>query len=84
MRTDAHVYCAFLKWLGLRKLQVLLVFETACRLVFYEKETAPHSDLINPVARVEPSTVWVRGFKATRSVASLDLIDIQPLIWNEY
>ena len=68
----------------IEELQLLLDFGTTCRLVFYEKETAPHSDLINPVARVEPSTVSMRGVKAIRSVARLDLIDIQPLTRNEY
>ncbi len=66
----------------IEELQLLLDFGTTCRLVFYEKETAPHSDLTNPVARVRPSTVSVRGVKAT--LAGLDLIDIQPLTRNEY
>ena len=68
----------------IEELQLLLDFETTCRLVFYEKETAQQSDLINPVARVEPSTVSMRGVKAIRFVARLDLIDIQPLTRNEY
>ena len=68
----------------IEEFQLLLDFATTCRLVFYEKETAPQSDLINPVARVRPSTVSMRGVKAIRSVARLDLIDIQPLTRNEY
>jgi hypothetical protein len=40
--------------------------------------------MTNAVAGVEPSTVSVRGVKATRSAARLDLIDIQPLTGNEY
>jgi hypothetical protein len=68
----------------IEELQPLLDFETTCQLVFYEKETAPHSDPINPVASVEPSTVSVRGVKAPRSAARLDPIDIQPLTRNEY
>ena len=65
-------------------LQLLLDFKTTCRLVFYQKETAPHSDVTNAVACVEPSTVSVRGVKATRSVARLDLIDIQTHNRNVY
>jgi hypothetical protein len=80
-----HTSSAYLsKVARIEELQVLLVFETACGLVFYEKETAPHPDLINPVASVEPSTASVCGVKATRSVARLDLIDFQPLTRNEY
>ena len=70
---------------GIEELQLLLDFETACRVVFYEKETAhTHSDLINPVTSVELLTVSVRGVKATRAVARLDLIAFQPFTMNEY
>jgi hypothetical protein len=80
-----HTSSAYLsKVARFEELQVLLVFETACGLAFYEKQTAPHFDLLNPVASVEPSTASACGVKATRSVARLDLIDIQPLTRNEY
>ena len=70
---------------GIEELQLLLGFETACRAVFYEKETAhTHSVLINSVTSVELSTVSVRGVKATRSVAGLDLIAFQPFTRSEY
>ena len=70
---------------GIEELQLLLDFETACRVVFYEKETAhAHSDLINPGTSVELSAVSVRGVKATRSVARLDLIAFQPFTRNDF
>jgi len=68
---------------GIEELQLLLDFETACRVVFYEKGTA-HTLRPDPVTGVELSTVSVRGVKATRSVARLDLIAFQPFTRNEY
>ena len=64
--------------------RLLIDFETTCRVVFYEKESAStHSDLINPVTRVALSKVSLRGVKATRSVAGLDLIAFQPFTRSE-
>ena len=68
----------------IEELQLLLDSGTTCRLVFNEKKSHIHSHVTNLVARVEPSTFSVRGVKAIRSVARLDLIDIQPLTRNEY
>jgi len=68
--STAHV----LRVARIEELQLLLDSGTTCRLVFYEKKPRTHSDLINPVDSVEPLAASVRGVKAIRSVARLDVI----------
>ena len=62
-----------------KELQLLLDFGTTCRLAFYEKKPHTESDLRNPVDGVENSQQSRCGVKATRSVASLDVIAFWPL-----
>jgi len=77
-RAITHTSTASSEVATIEELQLLPDLKQLCRLAFYEKETAPHSDLITAVASVEPSTISVRGVKVTRSVAGLDLLSALP------